>query len=76
MKTYSRIAVTMLFCMVLFFNLNAQGYSIIRFEPPNWWAGMNNPELQLLVYGERIADLQPKIAVTFDGKRVWAKTQI
>jgi glycosidase len=26
-----------------------------RVEPPSWWAGMNNPELQLLVYGLDIA---------------------
>lgn len=26
-----------------------------RVEPPSWWAGMNNPELQLLVYGPDIS---------------------
>jgi neopullulanase len=27
-----------------------------RVEPPNWWTGMQNPELQLMVYGKAIAD--------------------
>ncbi len=26
-----------------------------RVEPPCWWVGMNNPNLQLLVYGQNIA---------------------
>jgi glycosidase len=29
-----------------------------RVEPPSWWAGMNNPELQLLVYGPDIASTE------------------
>lgn len=31
-------------------------------EPSFWWAGMKNPELQVLVYGEKIAD--SKINIT------------
>ncbi|MDT0552611.1 glycoside hydrolase family 13 protein [Urechidicola vernalis] len=34
-----------------------QGQSIDRVEPMHWWAGMENPELQLLVYGENVSDL-------------------
>lgn len=34
---------------------------IQRVEPPNWWVGMNNPELQLLVYGEDITSWAPAI---------------
>ena len=32
-----------------------------RVEPPFWWAGMVNPELQLLIYGEDISALTPVI---------------
>ena len=32
-----------------------------RIEPPNWWIGMKNPALQLLVHGNNIAELQPSI---------------
>lgn len=33
----------------------------IRVEPPFWWAGMNNSELQLLVYAEQAGNTQPEI---------------
>ncbi|HRS44359.1 MAG TPA: glycoside hydrolase family 13 protein [Tenuifilum sp.] len=32
-----------------------------RIEPPCWWVGMNNPNLQLLVYGKNIASAQVSI---------------
>jgi len=35
--------------------------SINRIEPPFWWAGMVNTELQLLVYGNDITNLEPSI---------------
>lgn len=35
---------------------------ISRIEPPNWWVGMKNPALQLLVYGDNISGLQPSIS--------------
>ncbi len=38
-----------------------QAQSIERIEPPNWWAGMNSHKLQLMVYGENIASLEPRI---------------
>ncbi len=41
-------------------HLNATNL-ISRIEPPNWWAGMKNPKLQLLVYGNRISHLDPKV---------------
>ncbi|WP_144208361.1 glycoside hydrolase family 13 protein [Shewanella donghaensis] len=40
-------------------------------EPESWWAGMHNSQLQLLVYGENIADydiqLTQSVGVTFKG---------
>ncbi|MHC5183935.1 MAG: cyclomaltodextrinase N-terminal domain-containing protein, partial [Planctomycetota bacterium] len=38
---------------------------IERVEPPFWWTGMHNQELQLMVYGKDIAELTPKIE--YDG---------
>ena len=32
-----------------------------RIEPPFWWAGFKSDELQLMVYGEDISKLKPKI---------------
>ena len=36
-------------------------YKIDRLEPPFWWTGMKNSELQLMVYGENISALEPTI---------------
>lgn len=36
--------------------------NISRIEPPNWWVGMKNSHLQLLVYGNDIGDFNPKIS--------------
>lgn len=33
-----------------------------RVEPPNWWTGMTVPDLQLMVYGEDIAGLEPELS--------------
>lgn len=34
---------------------------IQRIEPPNWWMGMKNPTVQLMIYGKELKDLEPKI---------------
>lgn len=39
--------------------------SVSRIEPPNWWVGMKNEKLQLMVYGENISALSPSIASDF-----------
>ena len=30
------------------------GAAIDRVDPPNWWVGMTNPSLQLMMYGDDI----------------------
>lgn len=48
-------------CLVFWMLLSAQGIAqkqvidIQRVEPSFWWVGMNNPELQVLIYGKSIA---------------------
>ncbi|MEA5401475.1 alpha-amylase family glycosyl hydrolase [Arcicella sp. DC2W] len=39
----------------------AQTPSVQRINPSNWWVGMKNPKLQLLVYGKNIAGSDVKI---------------
>lgn len=39
----------------------AQTPSIQKINPTNWYVGMKNPKLQLLVYGKNIADCEVKI---------------
>ena len=35
---------------------------IQKVEPAFWWSGMKNPELQILVYGKNINNLQPEFS--------------
>ncbi|HZV64691.1 MAG TPA: glycoside hydrolase family 13 protein [Telluria sp.] len=46
----------------------ATPYQVQHVEPPNWWVGMKHSQLQLMVHGERIAELQPAIA--YPGVRI------
>ena len=45
-----------------------------RTEPPFWYAGMKNPELQILFYGKNIAQLQPTVSNNIVIKNI-AKTE-
>ncbi len=40
---------------------NASGQKIQHVEPPHWYVGMQNPELQLMIHGEKIGHLKAKI---------------
>ncbi|MES2149267.1 MAG: glycoside hydrolase family 13 protein [Pseudomonadota bacterium] len=46
----------------------AQPYQIQHLEPMHWWIGMHDPTLQLMVHGERIAELVP--ALRYPGVRL------
>jgi glycosidase len=52
------IVIYALFCVSA---VVAQTPSIQRINPTNWYVGMKNPKLQLLVYGKNIADCEVKI---------------
>jgi neopullulanase len=52
------IAFYSLFCASPLF---AQTPSVDRINPTNWYVGMKNPKLQLLVYGKNIKDCDVKI---------------
>ena len=39
-----------------FFFLSLSWAQIQRVEPPYWWANMENPSLEILVYGDRISE--------------------
>ena len=43
----------------------AQLAPLERIEPMNWWVGMNNPKLQLIVHGEKIA--QRAVSLKYPG---------
>lgn len=39
----------------------AQNPTIQRIDPTNWWVGMRNPDLQLMIYGKDIKGSQVNI---------------
>lgn len=47
--------------IVIFLSFKVQANNV-RIEPPFWFAGMNNPGLQLLVHGEQVGTMQPEIS--------------
>lgn len=57
---FQRIIPLFLLIIYSFSAAFAQG-KITRVEPPNWWIGMKNPRVELLVYGEKIGDWNPTI---------------
>jgi glycosidase len=61
MKLLKTLAVILSFIFFSSVSFGAK-YEIDRLEPPSWWVGMQNPMLQLLIYGDRITELQPHIA--------------
>ena len=46
---------------LLFTVTNAQKNEVNRIEPPFWWVGMENNELQLLVYGPGVGEMEVNI---------------
>ena len=46
----------------------ATAYKIEHLEPMHWWVGMKHKELQLMVHGERIADLD--VHLVYPGVRL------
>jgi len=38
-----------------------QAQKIERVEPPNWWVGMKNNQLELMIYGDDISEYTPSI---------------
>ncbi len=54
--------VLFIFLLLLFANYSfSNKYNLEKIEPPFWWVGMQNPNLQLLVYGKNISETQPQI---------------
>ena len=51
--------------LFIFAQLNAQNPIIKRIDPTNWWVGMKNPALQLLIYGTNIKG--SKVNINYQG---------
>ena len=55
-----------IFCLVC--TMGVYAIDIERMDPACWWVGMKNPELQIMVYGENIADAQ--VHIDYPGVRL------
>ena len=54
------LSISALFIMAGVSGLHGQ-MGQIRIEPPNWWAGMQNPSLQLMLQGHDLAYYTPRV---------------
>jgi len=48
--------------LAIFFSSVLHAQNIERVEPPFWWEGMKNTNLQLMVYGDNVSALTPNIS--------------
>ncbi len=46
----------------------------VKLEPAFWWAGMQNPELQLMLYSRELPSLPQQIKVDIQGKGITLKS--
>ena len=68
MRIVYRTAKLALAFTLMVVNAGAQNYKIERVEPLHWWTGMHNPELQIMIYGNNIGQLTPK--VNYEGIKI------
>lgn len=54
----TKVSLLVLMLSIILTNLSAQIYHV---EPPNWWAGMKNQNLQLLVNGKDVGETTPTL---------------
>ncbi len=50
-----------LYCLVFLMVTQLSAQQIQKVEPPIWWVGMENTELELMIYGDDIASFTPSI---------------
>ncbi|MBN2805969.1 MAG: glycoside hydrolase family 13 protein [Prolixibacteraceae bacterium] len=67
MKRIIILLIGIVLCLPLFSN------NIQRIDPPMWWTGFENRNLQLMVYGENIAELHPEIS--YPGVSIFSVTK-
>lgn len=69
----SRIILVLGILFLYWTNISAQSIKIERIEPLNWWVGFENPNLQILIYGDNISDA--RVSLDYPGVKL-ATTQI
>ena len=71
MNYFSRLLL-FYFCLFIAVSSIAQAPQIQRVEPTNWYTGLKNPNVQLLIYGKNISN--SKVAVSYPNVKI-KKTQ-
>lgn len=56
-----RRVLILIFVLTIAVCSSAAKLNIRRVEPLNWWVGMKNPELQIMVYAPGISSLRPEV---------------
>lgn len=59
MKYFSTKNLILFISIFLYSSLFGQDIQLTRIDPPSWWIGMKNKEVQLMVYGKNIAETKP-----------------
>lgn len=62
----SIISICLLFCQLT--SVVSQGIVLERVEPLNWWVGMKDPRLQLILHGNYLAEC--KVEINYPGVKV------
>lgn len=60
-------------CLGIFLSITLNGKGIDRIDPPEWWVGFQNKDLQLMVYGENITNLNP--VINYAGVSIFSVTK-
>ena len=60
--------VTLITALFIACLVDASGVDITHIDPPFWWTGMKNTELQIMVYGKNISD--SKVSINYPGVNV------
>ncbi|WP_247235105.1 glycoside hydrolase family 13 protein [Telluribacter sp. SYSU D00476] len=65
---FRNILSLLLLVLLLNCSVSAQNLQVRRVEPTNWWVGMKEPRLQLLLYGQNLAG--SNVEVNYPGVRL------
>ena len=58
----------------LLLSLTAMAASVEKIDPPFWYAGMKNPELQLMIYGEGIGNA--RVNLNYPGVNISSQVKL
>lgn len=60
--------------LAILFSLPALAIEITRVEPANWWTGMKNTQLQIMVYGPNISS--SSVSINYPGVRLSSAVKV